>query len=39
VVVFRSPGLPLRNLTVFGGLADVGQGDPQSITANLTTAR
>ena len=32
VVVYRSPSLPLRNLTVFDGLADVGQGDPQSIT-------
>ena len=29
VVVYRSPSLPLRNLTVFDGLADVGQGDPQ----------
>ena len=32
VVVYRSPSLPLRNLTVFDGLADVGQNDPQSIT-------
>ena len=32
VVVYRSPSLPLRNLTVFDGLADVGQGDPQTIT-------
>ena len=32
VVVYRSPSLPLRNLTVFDGLADVGQGDPQPIT-------
>ena len=32
VIVYRSPSLPLRNLTVFDGLADVGQGDPQIIT-------
>jgi uncharacterized repeat protein (TIGR01451 family) len=29
--VYRSPSLPLRNLTVYDGLADVGQGDPQVI--------
>ncbi len=34
VVVYRSPSLPLRNLTVFDGLADVGQNDPQPITIN-----
>ncbi len=32
VVVYSAPSLPLRNLTVFDGLADVGQGDPQAIT-------
>jgi len=32
VVVYRAPSLPLRNLTVFDGLADVGQNDPQAIT-------
>ena len=32
VVVYRAPSLPLRNLTVFDGLADVGQNDPQTIT-------
>ena len=32
VVVYRSPSLPLRNLTVNDGLADVGQNDPQTIT-------
>jgi hypothetical protein len=32
VVVYRSPSLPLRNLTVNDGLADVGQNDPQIIT-------
>ena len=32
VVVYRSPSMPLRNLTVFDGLADVGQNDPQPIT-------
>ncbi len=31
VVVARAPGLPLRNLTVFDGFADVGRGDPQAI--------
>lgn len=32
VVVYRSPSLPLRNLTVNDGLADVGRNDPQVIT-------
>ena len=32
VVVFRSPSLPLRNLTVFDGLADVGRDTRRSIT-------
>jgi uncharacterized repeat protein (TIGR01451 family) len=32
VVVYRAPDLPLRNLTVFDGFADVGQGNPQQIT-------
>ena len=32
VVVYRSPSMPLRNLTVNDGLADVGQNDPQTIT-------
>lgn len=32
VVVYRTPTMPLRNLTVFDGLADVGQNDPQPIT-------
>src|SRR6478609_2254038 len=32
VVAFSAPSLPLRNLTVFDGLADVGQNDPQPIT-------
>ena len=31
-VVFRNPTLPLRNLTVFDGFADVGQGDPATVT-------
>ncbi|THG31343.1 DUF11 domain-containing protein [Glaciibacter flavus] len=33
-VVYRSPDLPLRNLTVFDGFADVGQGEPQTVTAS-----
>ncbi|KQX05372.1 hypothetical protein ASC59_14605 [Leifsonia sp. Root1293] len=33
-VVFRSPDLPLRNLTVFDGFADVGQGEPQTVTVS-----
>ncbi|KQQ92939.1 hypothetical protein ASF62_14210 [Leifsonia sp. Leaf325] len=33
-VVFRSPELPLRNLTVFDGFADVGQGEPQTVTVS-----
>lgn len=32
VIVYRSPSLPLRNLTVNDGLADVGRSDPQIIT-------
>ena len=28
VVVYRDPALPLRNLTVFDGLATIQQGDP-----------
>jgi uncharacterized repeat protein (TIGR01451 family) len=32
VVVYRDPTQPLRNLTVFDGFTDVGQGNPQSIT-------
>lgn len=31
VVVYRAPGLPLRNLTVFDGFADVGRDEPQQI--------
>lgn len=34
VVVLRDPSLPLRNLTVFDGFADVGQGSPQTITVS-----
>ena len=34
VVVVRDPTQPLRNLTVFDGFADVGQGNPQSVTIN-----
>ena len=30
--MYRSADLPLRNLTVFDGFADVGQGSPQQIT-------
>ncbi|MEL4319681.1 hypothetical protein WJX64_11765 [Leifsonia sp. YIM 134122] len=33
-VVFRSPELPLRNLTVFDGFADVGQNEPQTVTVS-----
>jgi len=32
IVAYRSPDLPLRNLTVFDGFNDVGQGNPQTIT-------
>ncbi len=32
VVVYRAPSLPLRNLTVFDGLADVGRDDPQTVS-------
>ncbi|MGH9119808.1 MAG: hypothetical protein ACRD0A_18625 [Acidimicrobiales bacterium] len=32
VVVFRNPTLPLRNLTVFDGFADVGRDDPATVT-------
>src|SRR6478752_3619318 len=32
VVVYRAPDLPLRNLTVFDGFSDVGQGNPQQVT-------
>jgi hypothetical protein len=32
VVVYRAPELPLRNLTVFDGFSDVGQGNPQLVT-------
>ena len=32
VVVYRAPGLPLRNLTVFDGFADVGRDEPQTIS-------
>jgi len=32
VVVYRAPDLPLRNLTVFDGFSDVGQGNPEQIT-------
>jgi hypothetical protein len=31
-VVYRSPSLPLRNLTVFDGFTAVGSGAPQTIT-------
>lgn len=31
-MVYRDPTQPLRNLTVFDGFTDVGQGNPQSIT-------
>lgn len=31
VVVFRAPSLPLRNLTVFDGFADVGRSEPQQV--------
>lgn len=31
VVVYRAPGLPLRNLTVFDGFADVGRDEPQQV--------
>ena len=34
VVVLRDPTQPLRNLTVFDGFADVGQGNPQTVTIN-----
>ncbi|GAA1946624.1 hypothetical protein [Microbacterium deminutum] len=37
VVVYRAPGLPLRNLTVFDGFADVGRDEPQ--TVNLSGFR
>ena len=30
-VVYRNPTLPLRNLTVFDGFADVGQNDPVTV--------
>ena len=30
-VVYRNPSLPLRNLTVFDGFADVGQGEPVTV--------
>ena len=30
-VVYRNPTLPLRNLTVFDGFADVGQGEPVTV--------
>ena len=30
-VVYRNPALPLRNLTVFDGFADVGQGEPVTV--------
>ncbi|MBD5786577.1 DUF11 domain-containing protein [Cellulosimicrobium terreum] len=32
VVVYRAPSLPLRNMTVFDGFADVGRGEPQQIS-------
>ena len=34
VVAYRDPSQPLRNLTVFDGFTDVGQGNPQTITIN-----
>ncbi len=34
VVVYRSPSLPLRNLTVFDGFTDVAQGNPQTVTVS-----
>ena len=34
VVVLRDPTQPLRNLTVFDGFADVGQGNPQTVDVN-----
>ncbi|MCL2783186.1 MAG: DUF3344 domain-containing protein, partial [Propionibacteriaceae bacterium] len=32
VVAYQAPGLPLRNLTVFDGFANVGASSPQTIT-------
>ncbi len=31
VVVYRNPSLPVRNLTVFDGIANVGPGSPQTV--------
>ena len=31
IIASRDPSLPLRNLTVFDGFSDVGQGDPETV--------